>query len=155
MRPPNAHLALTSASNAFILNLSSRSRSYASIQSSSTLPSITVVSGMTKLSTRNLQKLLWPIWACMQLQHCESGNTFGGGSGHLRPVASDSAHRVMRAAVRAWPHECMVAWVVWHISSDFAETSLWLLERGSAAGWVNGLSAEYLLLARWLAGGSN
>lgn len=35
---------------------------------------------------------------------------------HLRPAASDSAHLVVIAAVRAWPQEWVVAWVVWHIA---------------------------------------
>jgi hypothetical protein len=67
------------------------------------LPSMTVDSGTTRLSTRNLQNSLCPIWACKQLQHCEFATTRGGAgwSGHLRPVASDSAHRVTRTAVRA------------------------------------------------------
>lgn len=116
----HAQSALTSTFDVdtFLLNLLSRSRLCASIQSSSTLPSITVVSGKTKLSARNLQNSLCPIWACRQLQHCDSGTTRGGsgGSRHLRPVASDSVQRVTITAVRVWPQEWVVAWVVWHIS---------------------------------------
>lgn len=117
-----AQSALTSAFDvdAFFLSLLSRSRLCASIQSSSTLPSIIVVSGKTKLSTRSLQNSLWPIWVCKQHQHCEFGTTCGGAVeiGHLRPEASDSAHLVVRAAVRAWPQEWVVACVEWHISLD-------------------------------------
>jgi hypothetical protein len=104
-----AQSALTSTFDAdgFLLNLLSRSRLCASIQSSPTLPSIAVVSGTTKLSIRSLQNSVCPIWACKQLQHCESGTTCGndGGITHLRPVTRDSAQRVTIAAVRAWPQE--------------------------------------------------
>lgn len=111
MKTSNAQSTPTSTfdadadADAFLLNLLSRSRLCASIQLSSTLPSMTVVSGTTKLSTRTLQNSYRPIWACKQLQHCESGTTCGGSGGmvHFRPIATDSAHRVTMAVVRAWP----------------------------------------------------
>jgi len=107
MDVPKAQSAPTSTFDAFLPNLFSRSRLCASIQLSSTSPSINVVSGTMRLSTRSLQNSLRPIWACKHLQHCELGTTCGGSCGmvHFRPVASDSAHRVTRAVVRSWPQE--------------------------------------------------
>lgn len=156
---PKAQSAPTSAFDAFLFNLFSRSRLCASIQLSSTLPSITVVSGTTRLSTRNLQNLLWPIWACKQLQHCELGTTCGGSGGvvHFRPIATDSAHRVTMAAVRAWPQEWAVAWVVWHISLNevsfrcecWRGVSQALLQQGQMIGQLSTLG-----LAVRLSGGT-
>lgn len=112
-----------------------------------------MLSGRTRLSTRNLQNSLYPIWACMQLQHCEAGTTCGGAgrNGHLRPVASDSAHLDVIDAVRAWPQACVVAWVVWHISLDerrLLGLDYWREVRQSSASNAESLLGNHSLSVR-------
>jgi len=144
------HSALRPAFDA--LNLLSRSRLCTSIQSSSALPSITVVSGTTRLSTRSLQNSPRPIWACKQLQHCESGTICGaaGGRRHLRPAARDAAQRVVRDVVRAWPQEWAVAWVVWHISLDVRRDFASVAGEGSVRPAVSTRTGCWIITHCWI-----
>jgi hypothetical protein len=48
----------------------------------------------------------------------------------LRPAAREAAQRVVRDVVRAWPQECVVAWVEWHISLDEWRGFAWIAGNG-------------------------
>jgi hypothetical protein len=78
---------------------------------------MTVVSGSTKFSSKNLDNLLPPICDSRHFQHLELAMTCGGARGmeHLRPVAKAEVQATVTDAVRAWPQAWVVGWVVWHI----------------------------------------